>query len=367
MYKKSLASLATICLAVVFALGTGSSVHAADEKVYQIKVAHYIPATIAVSRVRVLFFDELVKRSGGRFKVKHFWSGSLAGAKDIPDKLKMNIIQFGSVGPNYRPELFKLTRAADLPFISNRSDALARATSELFQENDLLKKEFEAAGIKMVLLEFAERSPIPSAKPAYNVKDMRGWKVRASGAFAGIIKSWDATSIALPFGEIPEALERGVIDASTQVYFTSYDGLKLHEIVDYSIDVGERFATFIYMAMSLKFYQSLPSDLQAIIDDMSKTSWKFWAEKYANEVEQNAKKLAATKMQFISWTPEAKEQAKKLCLPASEKMYFDEMKKRGIDAEAMAIYKELLKRAPKYESDSILPYSFALVEKYRKQ
>jgi TRAP-type C4-dicarboxylate transport system substrate-binding protein len=343
-----------------------SSAFAASQKTYHIKVAHYIPATISVSKVRIKWFDELAKRSNGRIKVQHFWSGSLAGAKDIPDYLKNNIAQAGSVGFGYRPELFKLIRAADLPFLSARSDALARATSELVSENKGLTKEFVDNGLKPLCLEVAERSPIASRKAALSVKEMKGWKVRAYGQFAAIIQSWGATPVSMPFSDIPEALERGVIDASTAIYFTSYYGLKLPEIINYAIDTGERFATFIGMCMSLKFYNSLPDDLKGLVDEMAKTSWKFWAEKYAEEVNKNAKLLAKTKMKFITWKPNAVKQAKQLCVPAAEKMYFDEMKKRGVEAQAKAIYKELSARTKKYESKSILPYSFQLVEKYRK-
>ena len=299
-------------------------------------------------------------------KLSIFGVGSLAGAKDIPDYLKNNIAQAGSVGFGYRPELFKLIRVADLPFLSPKSDALARAASEIVDENKKLKNEFEGNGLKLLCLEVAERSPIASREAARKVDDMKGWKVRAYGQFAVIIQSWGATPLSMPFSDIPEGLERGVIDASTAIYFTSYDGMKLPEIINYAIDTGERFATFIGMCMSLKFYNSLPNDLKSLVDNMAKKSWYFWAEKYAEEVVKNAKVLAKTKMEFITWSPKAIKRAKELCAPAADKMYFDEMKKRGVEAEARAIYKELAKRAKKYEPESILPYSFGLVKKYRK-
>ena len=230
-----------------------------------------------------------------------------------------------------------------------------------------MRREMESAGVKILCLEFAERSPIISRKPARGIDEMNGWKIRAYGQFGAIIKSWKATPIALPFSDIPEALERGVIDASTAVYFTSYYGLKLHEIVNYSIDTGERFTTLIGMAMSLKFYNSLPEDLKTVIDDMAATSWKYWAEKYAEEVRANAKRLAATDMQFISWGPEQVKQAKNKCLPAAEKLYFTEMQERGIEKEARDIYRNISLKARKYDSESILPYSFDLIKRYRQR
>ena len=342
------------------------AVFADNSKPIILKQINYIPSTIGLAQVIKTWFSELEKRSNGRIKVKHFWSGSMASAKDIPSFVAKNIAQCGEIGAGYKPDMFKLIRVADLPFLAKKSDALARALLQSLKDFKPLREEFEKLGLKPIFFEMPDRAPLACRKPAYKVSDLKGWKIRSYGQFSAIVKAWAGTPVAMPFGDIPEALERGVIDAATGVWFTSYNGMKIPEIVNYSVDTGNRFNTTLIQCMSIKFYNSLPKDLQQIVDELTNESWRIYGKAYAIEIEKSARSLAKTKMEFIQWTPQATAEAKKVALPVAEKMYFDEMTKRGLEKEAKELYVILKKRAAEYAPESMLPDPFSLVAKYRK-
>ncbi len=356
-----------IILAVVLVILPFSVSVAGPTEPIIIKQLNYIPPTIALSKAIMRWYAELEKRSRGRIKIKHYWSASLASPKDIASYVAQNIVQAGQIGPGYNPQMFRLIRVSDLPFLSEKSDAKFRAIMEAYKVNKALRKEIEEIGLKVLFVQGPERGPLMSKKPAYKVEDFKGWKIRSYGGLGSIIKSWGAIPIEMPFPDVPEALQRGVIDSALGVFFSSFYGLKMHELTKYAIDPGERFALIMLECMSLKFYNSLPKDLQSLVDEMVEEGMTIYLEAYAKGVDNTARLLAPTPMEFISWSPLEIEKAKSLALPAANKVYFEEMKKRGIEKEARELYEFIVKKSKEYESQSIFPHSFELVEKYRQE
>jgi len=314
------------------------------------------------------WYSELEKRSEGRFKVEHYWSCAIADALDIPGYVAQNIAQTGHIGGGYHPEKFRLIRVGNLPFLSDNADAVIKALTDAMRENEAVRRDFEEEGLKFLFMINADRAPLPSKKPAYKIEDLEGWKIRAYGPQAVVIENWGATPIGIPFNDIPEALERGVIDSATSLYFTSFYGMKIHELVRYAIDTGNRFVSGdLSQCMSLEFYNSLPDDLKAVVDGMVDDGYRIYAEQYAKEIYKEAELLAATEMEFIRWTPAEVERAKAVAVPAATKAFFEEMAERGVEDEARELYEWLKARIRKYEHEPIiLPNSFDVVEQFRK-
>ncbi len=142
---------------------------------------------------------------------------------------------------------------------------------------------------------------------------------------------------------------------------------KMPEIAKYAIDPGERFTLIMLECMSLKFYNSLPKDLQSVVDKMVEDGMKFYFDEYAKGVDSTARLLAPTPMQFIRWSPMEIEKAKSLAVPAANKDYFGEMKERGIEKEARELYEFIITKSKEYDSQGIWTHPFGLVEKYRKE
>lgn len=328
--------------------------------------ANYIPSTIGQAESMKPWYAELEKRSEGRLKVKFNWAASLVKTTDIPDFIGKNAVQAGQLGCGYRPEIFNLIRAVDLPYLCAHPDSLATAIVEAYNKpNSALRKEFEDIGLKYLFFCGPERSPLPANKPAYKWEDLKGWKIRAYGPHAVVIESWGATPVGIPWVDIPEALERGTVDSASAFYFTSMYPMKLHDIVHYVMDPGCRFSASVIEAMSLEFYNSLPDDLKAVVDGMVEDGPGIVYTQWAKEVEKNAKGMATTDQEFITWTPEEVERGKALALPAAEAAYFEEMAEKGIETEARELYDFLRVRARELDAQSVVPYAFGLVEKFR--
>lgn len=310
------------------------------------------------------WYDELERRSGGRIKVEWFWSSSLCNVKDLPEFLRRNVAQAGICPPNYNPSIFQLQRAGDIPYITTKSDALARAVHDAYQVNEALRRDFEEDGLMPLFSVAAVSAPISSKEPAHKWEDFQGMKMRVPGSLIPIFSNWGIVPIAVPFNDITEALERGVIEGATDVWFSSLVGMGMPELAGYCIDPGDRLVALLPECMSLEYYNSLPDDLKAFIDDMIDTGWRIPFDTQAELIHKYARELAATDMQFIRWSPAESKRAMELVIGPASDAYFGEMAEAGMEKEARELYEFLKAMSKQYEADSILPDPFKLIEQY---
>lgn len=338
----------------------------APPKPITMKYATYAPEVIVPAKVIKAIMGEIESRSEGRIKTEIYWSGTMASQPEIPGFLTKNIAQGGAIGVSGRPDLFPLSRGVELIYLTEKPEALALAIAELFKTYPPLAKEFEELGIKPLFFSFPLQVPLPSTKPAYKWEDMRGWKIRSAGSDAETISRWGATPVSIPFPETYEALERGLIDSSCAIFFTSHAGLRLPEVCDYTIDTGAGFFVLVVESLSLEFYNSLPEDLQKVMDSVADDSLNIWRGVYTGGAQFVAGELAPTQMEFIRWTDEEMLRAKEQALPEVHDVWFDEMEERGLGAEAQELFELFTALIEKYEPEATLPYPFDLVKQARQ-
>jgi TRAP-type C4-dicarboxylate transport system substrate-binding protein len=107
-----------------------------------------------------------------------------------------------------------------------------------------------------------------SRKPIKSVNDLKGMKVRISGAVIGqTVKELGVVPVLMPPNEVVEAMGRGTIDATTTVPAAVVDfGIDRVTSHDYLIQLGTNpFAVL----MNRKKYESLPKAAQDVINKYS--------------------------------------------------------------------------------------------------
>ena len=77
-----------------------------------------------------------------------------------------------------------------------------------------------------------------SRKPIRTIEDLKGLKLRTSGAWAEIANNLGASTVILPGGEVYPALERGVVDAIEWATPGINIGLGFHKVAKYIILPG---------------------------------------------------------------------------------------------------------------------------------
>lgn len=159
------------------------------------------------------FAREVEKRTGGRYKIQTFYSGSLGGERESVEAVQLGTqeLTFTSTGPvpNFVPEVAIL----DIPFLF-RDYAHARATLDGPIGQDLLAK-FPSKGI--VALAWGENGfrHMTNSKRAVNAPDdLKGLKMRTmeNPVHIQAYKAFGIIPTPMAFPEVFTALQQGTVD-----------------------------------------------------------------------------------------------------------------------------------------------------------
>lgn len=159
------------------------------------------------------FAREVETRTGGRYKVQPFYSGSLGGERESVEAVQLGTqeLTFTSTGPvpNFVPEVAIL----DIPFLF-RDYAQARATLDGPIGQDLLQK-FQSKGI--VALAWGENGfrHMTNSKRAVNAPDdLKGLKMRTmeNPIHIQAYKAFGIIPTPMAFPEVFTALQQGTVD-----------------------------------------------------------------------------------------------------------------------------------------------------------
>jgi len=116
--------------------------------------------------------------------------------------------------------------------------------------------------------------------------DVKGLKFRSSGAVqSAMVQGLGGSPVTLPITEVYTSLEKGVIDGVVTA-FTAMVGYRLWDVVNYSINANLT-ATPMAVAMNKKTWNSLPPDIQEILDNMKMRYAFECATKYDGDVQKS--------------------------------------------------------------------------------
>ena len=257
-FLKLLAGLAVLGLA-------GAPASAAE---VTLTIHHFLsPKSPAHQAFIAPWAERIETQSKGRIEVEIFPSMSLGGK---PPELYRQVrdgaadVVWTVIG--YTPGVFPRSEVFELPTIHAGS---ARATNLAIQDNfALIAEDFK--DLKPILVHVHAGNALHLREKAVrSVADVRGLKLRTpSRTGAWLIEAWGAEPVGMPVPALPEALSKGVVDGAL-IPFEILLPLKLQQLTKFSVEGpgGSRFGTSVFLyAMNKARYDSLPADLQAVID-----------------------------------------------------------------------------------------------------
>jgi TRAP-type mannitol/chloroaromatic compound transport system substrate-binding protein len=254
--------------------------------------------------------------SGGRLKIQVFAAGELIPAFGVFDACSQGTIEcYNSAAYYYAGKEPATQWFTAVPFGLN-----CQATSAWY---------YEGGGLKLWEETYKPFNLIPRPggptgvqmggwfrKKINGIADYKGLKMRIPGLGGKVVAKAGGTVVLTPGGEIYTALERGVIDATEWV--GPHDDMKLglHQTARYYYYPGwhEPGTTGDYV-FNMKAYQSLPADLQHVLDYATTTMH------HATLIEFEAKNGAALsklrtdfkgKVEILQFPPEVLKELKKL-------------------------------------------------------
>ncbi|TYC54117.1 TRAP transporter substrate-binding protein [Rhodobacterales bacterium] len=322
-----------VALAVLPLAGMATPALAAD---VTLRLHQMLPAQASVPKnILVPWMEKIEEESDGRIEFQHYPAMQLGGKPpELVDQAIDGVADIIWTLPGYTPGRFPRTEVFELPFIMTNAEAVSRAFWQLGEET-MLGADFK--DMKVLGLWVHGPGLIHSKEPIESLDDLNGVKLRAPTRVTnGMFSSLGATPIGMPVPAVPEALSKGVIDA-TVVPWEVTGALKINELVDNHTDFGDEAlytATFI-LGMNKDSYESLPDDLKAIIDKNSGLALSAFAGAQMQRDDAPPRDDAiAEGANIIELSPEEISRWKEASAPTIEK-WIAEMDEKGLDGTGL--------------------------------
>ena len=246
--------------------------NADSDKPIELSYANFSSPTHIQSQLPESWCREVEKRTNGKVKITYYPSGTLLSAPKIFGGVVDGIADMGNSVLGYSRGMFPSMEAIDLPVGYPNGVVATRLINEFYAK--FKPKPFQ----KVKVLYFHAHGPgvLHSKKPVRTLEDIKGMKIRSYGFNAAMTSALGAVPVSLPQSGVYEALQKGVADAT----FSPSEvlkGWKQAEVVKsttlcYSVGYTAGF----FVVMNLDKWNSLPKDVQQVIEEVSKE----WLEKY---------------------------------------------------------------------------------------
>jgi len=212
------------------------------------------------------FAKEVEKRTGGRYKVQTFYSGSLGGERESIEAVQLGTqeLAFSSTGPvpNFVPE----ARILDIPFLF-RDKAHARAVLDGPIGQELLAK-FDSKGFKALAWgENGIRHMTNSKRDVKAPEDLKGLKMRTmeNPVHVAAYKGLGIVTTPMAFPEVFTALQQGTVDGQENplsvIMASKFDQVQKHLTL-----TGHVYSPGIFLMSKAAFDKLSAADKQAFLD-----------------------------------------------------------------------------------------------------
>jgi len=210
--------------------------------------------------------DKVWEKSKGRLFVDFRPLAQLGGEKDVISKLKLGAVQGMLCSSVASVNVADRLGMVNLPFVVDSYEKL-----EKFRANQELFKEYGATALEQGILVadftgyggygWATKIPVNTLEDAHKVN----FRIAQAPVNADIYKAWGLKFTVMPWPDVPQALQTGVIDGldhTTMVCSITrkFDFVKHYTQLDYAQGL------YIHL-VNKKWLDSLPADLQMILLD----------------------------------------------------------------------------------------------------
>ncbi|REC54869.1 C4-dicarboxylate ABC transporter [Rhodosalinus sediminis] len=264
-------------LAGAAALGLGLAGGAAAQEV-TLRLHHFLPAQSAVpSQILDVWADRVEAESDGRIEVQRFPAMQLGGTPpELIDQAIDGIADVVWTVVGYTPGRFPSTEVFELPFFVEDARAASYAFWKLHEER---MAESEFADVEILGTWVHGPGMFHTDTPVRAPSDLDGMKIRGGSRLVNeLLTRVGAEPVGMPVPAVPEALSKGVIDGTT-IPWEVTSSLRIPELVEHHTEFegpGLYTLTFV-LAMNKARYESLPEDLQAVVDANSRLDFSVFA------------------------------------------------------------------------------------------
>jgi TRAP-type transport system periplasmic protein len=264
---KAAVSLAALTIAAASWIGQAQ---AADPVI--LKLAHFLPA-MAPAQAKVLgpWCDKIAAQSKDMLKCQIYPSMQLGGTpSQLVDQVRNGIADVVWTAPGYSAGRFPAVEAMELPFMIGNALDGSRMTWDYY--NQFAKEEFSA--YKVLAVHIDGGAVYHTAKTdIVKLDDVKGLRLRTSTRLsAKMLQTLGGVPVSMPPSQVTEAISKGVVDGGV-LPWELMRPTKIDEVTKFHVSppAGQPMfvGTVLTVLMNKQKYESLPAELQAVIDSNS--------------------------------------------------------------------------------------------------
>jgi TRAP-type C4-dicarboxylate transport system substrate-binding protein len=236
--------------------------------VYKLTYALFQPPTAALSATNTAFAKEIETRSNGRVQITVAQGGSLLAAPAMYQGIRDGIADMGNGISSYNPGNFPFTSIAELPNAGGSGWAASYAQYDFLMKYQ--PKEWNDVHILTICSPDCDIMAVGTGKaPILKLEDWKGKAIRTN--HADIATALGGTVKDVPMADVFDGISKGVLDG-VQGSPEPFKSWKLGDVCKYiTLDLAPTQPSILwYNIMNKNKWNSLPSDIQKIITDVSK-------------------------------------------------------------------------------------------------
>jgi len=325
MYRNSLAGLAFLALLLAPGSSRGADPLAAWTPRFDPSGAQYTyilsnvdhPAIegIAVGyRIR----DKIWERSGGRLFVDFRPLAQLGGEKDVISKLKLGAVQGMLCSSVAAVNVADKLGIVNLPFVIDSFEKLEkfRRTPELFNE-------FRDSALKqgVMVVDFTGYGPYgwATTMPVRTLEEARkiNFRVAQAPVNADVYKAWEMKFTVMPWPDVPQALQTGVINGLDHTPIVC-SITKKFDVARYFTRLDYAQGLYIHL-MNKRWFDKLPADLKKILIETIEEESTRAREATQKQQQEQIAEATARGVQFLTLAPADRRKLAELSAPVYEK------------------------------------------------
>ncbi len=238
-----------------------------NAKTIKLTYSNFFPPTHIQSKLAEAWCREVEKRTGGKVKIDYYPGGTLTKARQIYDGVVNGLSDIGFSVFGYTRGRFPVMEVVDLPLGYTSGKVATKLVNAVYEKF----KPKELSDVKVMYLHAHGPGLIHTkGKAVRKMEDLKGLKIRSHGTSAKVVKALGGTPVTMPMPETYQALQKGIVDGA--VYpLEANKGWKLGEVIDYvTYETSIAYTTSFFVVMNLDKWNSLPKDVQKVIEEINK-------------------------------------------------------------------------------------------------
>ncbi|MBV1693149.1 MAG: TRAP transporter substrate-binding protein DctP [Hyphomicrobiales bacterium] len=269
-----------------------------------LKMQGFLPSSAAPQKAFEKFGADVTAKSGGKLTIQVLPGG---GAVAVTETL--NAMQAGILDGHYTAPSFFAGRDAGFTVLGDQGPSFDTVDlrDRWFTEADGLavaRAQYAKFGVHMVAPVFWASEHIPARKALNGVEDLKGLKIRVPpGLIAEIIGKAGAAVVNLPGGEVFNALQSGVIDATDWASPALNQEVGLYRAAKFSVNAFHSMPT-TDIAFAKSKWDALPADMKALIEAEAKAMSAALKDTLAKADADALDKMKADGVTVVTWSKE---------------------------------------------------------------